>query len=210
MSQIERPPVAMTERRRVVRHSRDGAAQDPHVDEGVGRARAGHPALDDLDRRLVEIVDEQGAGRVGHSVAARRREQRGVRLALDRVDHGRAQRPQELEHPLVVLDRARVAERQEGHQPPVPRLRERGHRRRRHDAGHDGQAVGRAGKRVHEAAQHLRRRLDDDVAGEDGVDRAELEPEAGDHAEVAAAAAEGPEQVRVLRRARDEAIAGRA
>ena len=94
----------------------------------------------------------------------------------------------------------------------VPLLRDHGQRRRRRQVDEPGDLVGRVGRPVAEHAQQVAARLAR-VEDRPGVDhrpeRMELELEPRDDAEVAAAAAQAPEQVGVLRLARvDEPAVG--
>ena len=67
----------------------------------------------------------------------------------------------------------------------------------RHQERDRGQLLGRVRRDRHEAAQHVAGRRHEQRAAEDLADRVEPELEAGDDAEVAAATADRPEQVRV-------------
>ena len=90
-------------------------------------------------------------------------------------------------------------------------LRERVHRRHRLEADEDAQLLGRGRQEVAIGAHHGLgvRRLPEDRAGVDRADRMRLEQEARHDAEVAAAAAQRPEEVGVLALAgRDEAAIG--
>ena len=80
---------------------------------------------------------------------------------------------------------------------PVVLLRDEGHRRGGHDVGDRRHLLGSGLGGRHEAGDGLGRRWQDEHAARDRVQRVELELEARDDAEVAAAAADRPEEVRV-------------
>ncbi len=97
--------------------------------------------------------------------------------------------------PLPRVGRAGVHEHAQDHEPAVDRLGQERHRRRRHHVG-DRRELLRGGVRSgDETGDRLRGRRQDQDPADDAVELGEAEPEPGRHAEVAAAAADRPEQV---------------
>ena len=118
---------------------------------------------------------------------------------LDPFADRAAERAQRREEPRVELGLAGPDEADAGHRPAAP-FRRQGRRLRLAHPGGEGGRARRRRVQVAPAAQHRRRLLDrveelDDV-GPAG-DRLQPELELGHHAEVAAAAAQSPEQLRV-------------
>ena len=98
---------------------------------------------------------------------------------------------------LARLHVARVDHRRHDHGAAVPLLGHEGQRRREHHVGDRAQLVrGRLGLRD-EAGDHVGRRGEDEQAADDRVDRVEPVLQARDDAEVATAAAQRPEQLRL-------------
>ena len=82
--------------------------------------------------------------------------------------------------------------------------------RARHEHGRRGQLVGRGAHELAVELQHLRRareRMDHEAADDHRPDRVQPVLERGDDAEVAAAAADGPEEIGVLGGARVDELA---
>ena len=108
----------------------------------------------------------------------------------------------QLRHRLLALgDVAGVAGGEDQHLAAVPFLGQERQRRRLAHHHPDGELVLGGAADAVEVAQELRRRVDrvDDEAGEDlRPELVQLELEAGHHAEVAAAAADRPEEIGVL------------
>ena len=128
-----------------------------------------------------------------------------VRLNADVLAEGSAELAQRLDEQLALLRITRVDQRERDDPGAVDALGKEGQRRRLAQDGPHRKLVRGFGDELAVALQHRLRlgdRVDDEAAQHVGPDRVEPELEAGDHAEVAAAAAESPEQVRVLGRAR--------
>ena len=98
---------------------------------------------------------------------------------------------------LTVLCRPGMDEHGQDDHLAVVLLRDEGHRRGGHDVGDRRELLGRGLGGRHEAGDGLGRRRQDEHASRDRVHRMEPELEARHDAEVAAAAADRPEEVRV-------------
>ncbi len=159
------------------------------------------------DRLVGELVDEvrlpvplvsRWVQPVEHAL------QRRVRYRADPVQERRAELlPDRREGCLGLVERAGGAPDDAAHRLPPQVLRE-GRRRGHGQEGEEAvELVGRRREEVPVPAQDVGGALQgpEHRPGVDGVDRVEPEEERGDDAEVAAAAAQGPEEVRVLGRA---------
>ena len=92
----------------------------------------------------------------------------------------------------------------------MPLGRDERDRRDRHQERDRRELLGGVRGDRDEAVQHVGRRRQEERAAKDGLDRVQLELEAGDDAEVAAAPADRPEEVRmVVRIGRDQTTIGR-
>ena len=157
-------------------------------------------ALDDgVDRRVVEVGHERGPDDARTGVLALGGElvHRRVGHRADHVGERRRDRAERRHRGGAVVERARV-DRHDDDGRHADGLRR--HERRGRQAHHErdlGQLLGRRDRRVDEVAQHLRRQRQDEHAARDHVDRVEPVAEARGDAEVAAATADGPEQVGV-------------
>jgi hypothetical protein len=123
------------------------------------------------------------------------------RLRLAQVEHRRAELPQRPEDSLPGVNRPRPAQ-DHGHDQLTAEIRRHERNRRRLAVDHDRhQLVRRLRYPVAVEAQNLRRlahRPEDRPCQHGRADRVEAELELGDDAEVAAAAAQAPEQVLIL------------
>ena len=121
-----------------------------------------------------------------------------VRHRQDELGHRRGDLPERLERRRAVLGVAVVDEHDRQGRLEVDRLGNERRRRGGHDDGDDRQLLRGARRDRHERLQDLPGRRQEQRAAEDHPDRVEPELEAGHDAEVAAAAADRPEQVRML------------
>ncbi len=142
--------------------------------DGVGPADRGHR------RQVVQRRVRRRSGRVGERSPA-------------------GERPQRVQRPLPGVEVAGVARHDQVHRRAVRLGRDERQRRRVADEGDRRQLVGRRRDDLGVGPQPLAGGRVDDGAAEDGVDRVEPVAEAGRDPEVAAAAAERPEEVGVLR-----------
>ncbi len=111
---------------------------------------------------------------------------------------GVASRAERGEGALPGLAVARVGHERHVHELPVVLLRDERHRRARHDVRDRRQLVGRRLGGGDESRDRLGGRRQDQHAAHGGFERMQLESEARRDAEVAASAADRPEQVRVM------------
>ncbi len=135
-----------------------------------------------------------------------------VRLDADVFAQGGAELAQRLDERLTLLRVARIDQRERDDLLAVDLLGEERQRRRLAQDGPHGELVRRLGDEFAVLLQHRLRlgdRVHDESAQHVGADRVESELEAGDHAEVAAAASERPEEVGVLGRAGAHHLTGR-
>ena len=135
-----------------------------------------------------------------------------VGLDADVLAQRGAELAQRLDERLALLRVTRVEQREHDDLLAVDLLGEERQRRRLAQDGPHGELVRRLGDEVAVLLQHRLRlgdRVDDQAAQHVGADGVESELEAGDDAEVAAAAAERPEEVGVLGGAGAHHLAGR-
>ena len=199
--------VAVGERRRVGRHASHRPAEDPDLGHCPGRARRRRPGEDRLDRLVVELVEEQRADDARTRLAALGREvvDARVRHREGGLGQRRCEGPERLERGLARGDVVRrVDEHHDDRRLEVMLLGHERQRRRRHDERDRREVLRRGFRDRDEAREDLLRQRQEQRPAEDPGDRVELEDEAGDDAEVAAAAADRPEQVGVAILAGDD------
>jgi hypothetical protein len=98
---------------------------------------------------------------------------------------------------LAGLDLARVDDQGEDDQAAVLLFRQERHRRRGHDVGDERELFRSGFRRLHEGVDRVGRRGQDQHAADDRAHLVEPEPDVRHDAEVAAAAADCPEQIGV-------------
>ena len=185
--------------------------------EGRGvRGHAGHRAAEHADlaggqrrRRLADpLEDRLRLPRADAAGEHRARHRDGAGALLVGIQLRVPHRPQEVgdrlgqraegrDGALARLDVARVDHPRHHHGAAVQLLGHEGQRRREHHVGDRAQLVRRRLGLRDEAGDHLGRRGEDEQAADDRVDRVEPVLQARDDAEVAAAAAQRPEQLRL-------------
>ena len=143
------------------------------------------------------------------SAGRQQRIERGLEAGIGRRPERRADRIAELQHRRRGLLTGGDRRRSRPAARPPPRCRgptgQEGQRRRLAQHRPHAQLVRGVGGEVAPRAQHLprlRERVDDEAGVHLGADRMQLELERRDDAEVAAAAAQGPEQIGLRRRPR--------
>ena len=192
-------------------HARHRTAELGHEDLALRSRQAAGGGDHEVERRIAQRAEV-----VRLPVVAAARCQQRIEGGLERGVGRRPQRASpigiaELQHrgggALAGFDIAAVDKGKDHHLGAVGRCGKERQRRRLAQHRPHAQFVGRAGGEVAPRAQDLAglcERVDDQAGVDLGADRMQLELERGHHAEVAAAAAQGPEQVG-LRGGRDDA-----
>ena len=160
----------------------------------------GHRRQDRVDGAVIEGVQEVRAddGASGGLGVGRELVDAGVRHRHDGLDDRRRDLAERLERRIAVGRVAAPDEHDDEGQLADPLLRDERGRREVHEHRDRRELFRRARGDRHEAPKDLGRWRQDQRAAEDIPDRVELELEARDDTEVAAAAADRPEEVRVL------------
>jgi len=201
--------VPMGEGGGVDRHAPEGAAEDADFAEPHGRIRA----LDDPDQGFgfgpPEPVEQPAADREGRPLGGiLRHVHAAVRPRPHEVGIRRGERPERGQGTVGRRGRAGKGHHAQEHRPAVQGRRQERQRRRRHHRGDGGKLLGRRLGGGDEAAYHLRRRRQYERAAGEGRQFVQAVLPARHDAEIAAAAAQRPEQVGVVGRVGEDDVAG--
>ena len=196
-------------RRRDCRH---GAAELGEEDLALGPRRLLGRLDGEVDQSVVhgaEVVRLPVVACAGGEQRIEGRLERGVGIAPEVAAGGRAEAEHRRGRARAGIGVARVQHREDDHVLAVNRLGQEGQRRRLAQHRPDVEFGRRIEREIAPGAQHLgrlRQRIHDEARVDLRPDRMQRELERGHHAEVAAAAADRPEQLRFLGR-RGDALA---
>ena len=156
-----------------------------------------HEVDDPLRVRQVEVVGEPrpDAARAAGLALGGELVDRGIGHRADEIGDRLGEGPDRGPRGLAGLEVAVEDAEDHEHELADPFGRDERSRRREHHEGDQGQRVGRPAGHRDETGDRLGRRRQDDPAADDRVDLDEAVDEAGHDADVAASAADRPEQV---------------
>ena len=194
------PPLPVRVRGRFVRDARDRASEHADLGGRQQRRRRLHPREQLACVVLVERIREERVRHCPRRCLGRlHREHLAVRHRAHEVGD-RAECTQRCNSLLAFVERPGVNEqRQDDRLADVLLRDERQRRRRAEDVGDQRQLLGRGIRDLDEPGERLRRRGDGEHPAGDRVHRVQPIVEARHDAEVAAAAADRPEQVGLVR-----------
>ena len=195
------PRGAVRERGGVGRDPAHRATQDAQLDEGHLGGR-GLDALDEArDGRVIDVVEERRTRGVGDGLARLLGQAVDGRVGhrRDHVAHGRRDGPDGGQGPLAGLGVADPRGEHDERRGAVVLGRHERQRRDAHEDRDEREAVGRSVGDLDDLAHHVDRRRQRDGTAQEPVHGVESEREARGDAEVAAAAPDAPEQLRLVR-----------